>query len=147
MSRTCEWGTPPRFFGEVDREFGPFDLDVCATPENAKTSRFFTKEDDGLAQLWVGKCWMNPPYGREIKLWMEKAFRSAASGALVVCLVPARTDTAWWHGYAMKGEVRFIRGRLKFVGGDYSAPFPSALVIFRPHVSVDSRRSSLTITP
>lgn len=75
---------------------------------------------------------MNPPYGREIGAWMAKAWRSSQAGALVVCLVPARTDTAWWHDYAAKGAVRFIRGRLKFGGHKNSAPFPSALVIFSP---------------
>ena len=75
---------------------------------------------------------MNPPYGRGIGAWLEKAFRSAAMGATVVCLLPARTDTAWFQDYAMKGEVRFIRGRLKFGGHANSAPFPSAVVVFRP---------------
>jgi hypothetical protein len=74
---------------------------------------------------------MNPPYGRTIARWMAKAVESAAAGATVVCLVPARTDTAWWHDYAVKGEIRFLRGRLKFGGAQHSAPFPSAVVIFR----------------
>lgn len=74
---------------------------------------------------------MNPPYGRTIGLWMRKAYTSAQEGATVVCLVPARTDTAWWHEYAMRGEVRFLRGRLKFGGHKNSAPFPSAVVVFR----------------
>ncbi len=80
---------------------------------------------------------MNPPYGREIKKWMEKAYLESTKGAVVVCLVPARTDTAWWHDYAMLGKVRFIRGRLKFSGAKHSAPFPSAVVVFRP-VSYDA---------
>jgi len=75
---------------------------------------------------------MNPPYGREIGKWVKKAYESAQSGATVVCLVPARTDTAWWHDYCAKGEIRFVRGRLKFGGSKNSAPFPSAVVIFRP---------------
>jgi phage N-6-adenine-methyltransferase len=103
---------------------------VCATAENAKCSRYFTIEDDGLAQEWRGRCWMNPPYGREIGAWMAKAWSSAAAGALVVCLVPARTDTPWWHDYAIKGEVEFLRGRLKFGGHKNPAPFPSAVVVF-----------------
>ena len=74
---------------------------------------------------------MNPPYGREIMSWMEKAYTSSRYGATVVCLVPARTDTAWWHTYAMKGEITFLRGRLKFGGHKNSAPFPSAVVVFR----------------
>ena len=131
-SASDNWPTPQDFFDKVAAEFGPFDLDVCASAENAKCARFFTVADDGLTQEWRGRCWMNPPYGRTIGQWMRKAYESAQAGALVVCLVPARTDTAWWHDYAMKGQVRFIRGRLKFGGHANSAPFPSALVIFRP---------------
>lgn len=130
-SKTDMWSTPQAFFDVVNGEFD-FDLDVCATPENAKCERYFTKEQDGLAQVWGGTCWMNPPYGREIKHWMKKAYHSAQQGATVVCLVPSRTDTAWWHDYAAKAqEVRFIRGRLKFGNAKNSAPFPSALVVFK----------------
>lgn len=107
-------------------------LDVCALPENAKCARFYSPVEDGLAQPWSGVCWMNPPYGRQIGPWMRKAYEEAQRGATVVCLVPSRTDTAWWHDYAMKGEVRFLRGRLRFQGASSSAPFPSALVIFGP---------------
>lgn len=130
-SETDLWATPQDFFDELALEFG-FTTDVCATPDNAKCPSFYTKEDDGLAKEWVGTCWMNPPYGRSISLWMRKAYESALAGATVVCLVPARTDTAWWHDYAMKGEVRFVRGRLKFGGHKNPAPFPSAVVVFRP---------------
>ena len=129
-SNTDLWATPQAFFDELDREFG-FTLDVCALPENAKCKRFFTPEQDGLSQEWTGVCWMNPPYGREIGKWMQKAHEAAKNGATVVCLVPARTDTAWWHDYAVNGEVRFIRGRLKFGGSNNSAPFPSAVVVFK----------------
>lgn len=129
-SATDLWATPQDFFDKLNAEFG-FTLDVCASPENAKCERYFTKADDGLTQLWTGICWMNPPYGREIGKWMRKARESNATGATVVCLVPARTDTAWWHEYAMHGEIRFIRGRLKFGGHKNSAPFPCAVVIFR----------------
>lgn len=131
-SATDEWPTPQDYFEKVAAEFGPFDLDPCCTIESAKAPKYFTKEDDGLAQDWSGKVWMNPPYGREIGKWMKKAFESSMEGALVVCLVPARTDTAWWHDYAINGNVRFIRGRLKFGGHKNSAPFPSALVVFQP---------------
>lgn len=129
-SATDEWPTPDSFFQEMVKEFGPFDLDPCCTAQSAKAPRFFTKEDDGLSQQWDGLVWMNPPYGRTIGQWMAKAYQSAQEGATVVCLVPSRTDTAWWHDYAMKGEIRFIRGRLKFGGHKNSAPFPSALVVF-----------------
>lgn len=128
-SKTDMWATPQDFFDTWDAVFN-FDLDVCATPENAKCDRYYTEAQDGLTQPWMGVCWMNPPYGRAIKYWMKKAYESARLGATVVCLVPARTDTYWWHEYAMKGEVVFIRGRLKFGGSKNSAPFPCAVVIF-----------------
>jgi phage N-6-adenine-methyltransferase len=131
-SKTVEWATPQDFFDKCSERFGPFDLDVCATRENAKCARFFTKADNGLGQPWQGTCWMNPPYGRVIGDWMRKAWESSVNdNATVVCLVPARTDTAWWHDYAMQGEIEFIRGRLKFGGCKNSAPFPCALVVFR----------------
>lgn len=130
-SATDLWATPQDFFDQMNAKFG-FTLDVCALPENAKCPRYFTPEDDGLKQPWSGVCWMNPPYGRTIGQWMRKAWESAQAGATVVCLIPARTDTAWWHDYAAKGHVTFIRGRLKFGGHENSAPFPSALVAFFP---------------
>ena len=130
-SATDDWATPMHLFRQLDYEFG-FDVDVCASADNAKCRRFYSKEDDGLAQDWRGVCWMNPPYGDTIGRWMQKAYESSQQGgATVVCLVPARTDTAWWHDWAMKGEVRFLRGRLKFGGAKDGAPFPSAVVIFR----------------
>jgi phage N-6-adenine-methyltransferase len=129
-SKTANWETPQEFFRQLDAEFG-FEIDVCAVFENAKCQRYFFPEIDGLQQEWEGVCWMNPPYGREIKKWIQKAYESSLKGATVVCLLPARTDTSWWHDYCMKGEIRFIRGRLKFSGSKNSAPFPSAVVIFR----------------
>lgn len=134
-SETYDWATPQEYFNIVSKEHGPFTLDVCASSSNAKCLNFFTEETDGLSQKWSGVVWMNPPYGRTIKLWMEKAYQSSLTGAKVVCLVPARTDTAWWHDYAMKGEITFIRGRLKFGQAKNSAPFPSALVVFNPSKS------------
>ena len=128
-SATDLWSTPQDFFDRYNKIYG-FDTDVCANIENAKCDKFYTKEDDGLSKTWTGVCWMNPPYGREIGKWMKKAYDSALKGAVVVCLVPARTDTNWWHEYAIKGNVEFIRGRLKFGGSKNSAPFPSAVVIF-----------------
>src|ERR1035437_4375802 len=118
----CEWETPKAFFDALDAEFG-FEIDVCATADNAKCDKFFTPEMDGLKQEWCGVCWMNPPYGREMPKWIEKAFTSAIAGATVVCLLPSRTDTKAWHRFCMKGEIRFIRGRLKFGGHRNSAPF------------------------
>lgn len=130
-SKTCEWATPPELFAKLDAEFR-FDLDPCATPDNAKCARYFTRGDDGLAREWRGRVFMNPPYRREIGAWMAKAWKSSqATAELVVCLVPSRTDTAWWHEYAMRGEVRYLPGRLRFGGASNSAPFPSAVVVFR----------------
>lgn len=129
-SENHTWETPIDLFRRLDAEFS-FDLDVCALPETAKCPRFFSPADDGLSQQWEGACWMNPPYGREIVQWMRKAFEESLRGCTVVSLVPARTDTEWWHQYAMRGEIRFIRGRLRFGGAANGAPFPSAIVIFR----------------
>lgn len=132
-SQTNEWATPQEFFDKLHSEF-EFDLDPCATPQNAKCSKYFTQADDGLAQSWARHTvFMNPPYGRDIKYWVEKAYRSSLEGATVVCLIPARTDTSYWHDFIFnKAEVRFVRGRLKFGDAVASAPFPSAVVIFRP---------------
>ena len=129
-SKTDLWATPQEFFDKYDKIFN-FEVDVCATKENAKCDKFFTQEDDGLSQEWEGVCWMNPPYGRDIGKWMKKAYESSLEGATVVCLVPSRTDTKWWHDYSMKGDIEFIKGRLKFGGSKNSAPFPSAVVVFK----------------
>jgi phage N-6-adenine-methyltransferase len=128
-SATDLWATPQDFFDKQDAIYS-FTLDVCATASNAKCARYFTEADNGLEQVWSGVCWMNPPYGRTIGQWMKKAYESSLTGATVVCLVPSRTDTKWWHDYAMKGQIEFIRGRLKFGSAKNSAPFPSALVVF-----------------
>jgi len=132
-SKTVEWATPQGLYDGLDKEF-EFTLDPCATDENAKCKMYFTKADDGLAQDWRKETvFMNPPYGREIGGWMEKAYASSLKGATVVCLVPARTDTRWWHSYAMNAsEIKFVKGRLNFGDSENSAPFPSAIVVFRP---------------
>lgn len=132
-SKTVEWETPQDFFDSLNKEFS-FEWDVCATKENTKvTGCFFNKEDDALKQNWsatAGVLWMNPPYGKEIKHWVKKAYEESQLGCTVVCLLPARTDTSWFHQYCTKGEIRFIKGRLKFGGHKNSAPFPSMVVIF-----------------
>jgi site-specific DNA-methyltransferase (adenine-specific) len=131
-----EWGTPPELFAELDAEFH-FTLDPCATPANAKCARYFTEADDGLTQSWAGeRVFMNPPYGREIYAWTRKAREEATRGALVVGLLPASTDLAWWHDdvVAVAAEVRYIRGRPRFItGGPYRASgfFASVIVIWR----------------
>lgn len=136
-SKTDRWETPQDFFEKLNQEFG-FEIDVCALPENAKCSRYFSPMDDGLKQDWTGVCWCNPPYGRAIGKWVEKAYASAVKGATVVMLLPARTDTRWFHDWIYgKAEIRFVRGRLKFGGAEYGAPFPSMVVVFRsPMVGV-----------
>jgi site-specific DNA-methyltransferase (adenine-specific) len=130
-SKTEEWETPQNIFDALDREFH-FTLDPCATHENHKCDNYFTKEDDGLAQPWAGhSVFMNPPYGREITKWIRKAWLSSKKpDTKVVCLLPARTDTRWFHKYCVDGEIWFIKGRLKFGGSKTSAPFPSMVVIF-----------------
>jgi len=135
-SRSDDWPTDPKVFAKLDAEFG-FTLDPCASERNAKCPRFFTRDDDGLAQEWTGRVFCNPPYGRQIGEWVRKAWEASQSSAdLVVLLIPARTDTRWWHEYVALGEVRFVKGRLRF--GDLSAPapFPSAVVVFRNAESV-----------
>jgi phage N-6-adenine-methyltransferase len=129
-SATDEWATPQDLFDKLDAEF-KFELDVCALDSSAKCPTYFTPETDGLNQDWKNfRCWMNPPYGDVIGEWMAKAADAAGKGATVVCLVPARVDTGWWWDYCLFGEIRFLRGRLKFGGSKTGAPFPSALVIF-----------------
>ena len=128
-SATAEWSTPQLLFDKLNAVWN-FNLDVCATKTNAKCARFFTTEQNALLQPWVGRCWMNPPYGRGIGLWVKKALSSAVDQTAVVCLLPARTDTAWWHEYVTRGKIEFLRGRLKFSGHKHNAPFPSAIVVF-----------------
>ncbi len=131
-SESPEWETPDWLFDSLNAEFG-FTLDPCSTDENAKCAHHFTKQLNGLLQDWQDHVvFMNPPYGREISVWIEKAYNFARAGATVVCLVPARTDTRWWHRFGMKGEIRLLRGRIQFVGGKHCAPFPSAVIVFRP---------------
>ena len=128
-SKTDMWLTPQDLFDRLNA-IHHFTLDVCATAENAKCHHYLSPEIDGLSKDWKGVCWMNPPYGKEIGKWVAKALQESLEGAKVVCLLPARTDTRWWHDFAMHGKIEFIRGRLKFGGSKNSAPFPSAIVIF-----------------
>ena len=162
-SDSTEWRTPRDLFERLDQEFG-FDLDACATPDNALCDRYFSAKDDALSKDWSpSTVFMNPPYGDPeapckpnckkkkcerrgyhiaeykpgIGDFVKKAYTESLAGATVVCLLPARTDTRWFHDYIYeKGEVRFLRGRVKFLQGDgmskNSAPFPSMIVVFRP---------------
>ena len=153
-SKSDEWETPQELFDELDREFN-FTLDPCATDENHKCRKYFTIKDDGLSKDWSNDIvFMNLPYGRQIKNWIKKAYEESLRGAVVVCLIPARTDTNYWHKFIFnKAEVRFLKGRIKFQNrllpswkkdGTHktsSAPFPSAIVIFGENKNYEKRKS------
>ena len=129
-SKTNEWATPQATYDELNEEFA-FTLDPCATGENAKCDKWYTIEDDGLSQSWNGqRVFCNPPYGREIGKWVKKCASREAD--IAVMLIPARTDTAYFHDYIYNhAEIRFLRGRLYFNDSAGRAPFPSMIVIFR----------------
>jgi site-specific DNA-methyltransferase (adenine-specific) len=133
-SDTCEWETPFYLYKELDDEFH-FTLDACATYENAKCHRFYTMEDDGLKQDWTGETvFCNPPYGKAIGDWVYKGYiEGQKPNTTVVMLIPARTDTKYFHNYIYHDakEIRFIKGRLKFGNSKNSAPFPSMVVIYQ----------------
>lgn len=118
-SRTDLWATPQNFFDKLNDEFH-FDLDACAIPSNAKCERFYSPEQDGLSQPWIGNVWCNPPYGKGISKWIAKAQNEIQRNAnVIVLLIPARTDTRWFHKYLYNKqnvELRFIKGRIKFGG-------------------------------
>lgn len=143
-SESKDWESPADVFDICSALHGPFDLDVCATARNAKCGRYFAPADNGLVQPWQAvNAWMNPPYGREIALWVAKAVQEVECGnaGAVTALLPARTDSAWWQDHVMRrnNSVFFVRGRLRFAGAASSAPFPSAIAVFyRRHPVVDS---------
>lgn len=132
-SKRMDWSTPQSLFDELNNEFH-FTLDPCATDENAKCERYYTKHENGLNQNWEGESvFCNPPYGRELPMWIKKCYHEGQKDdTTVVMLIPARTDTKAFHEYIYnKSEIRFIKGRLKFSGEKNSAPFPSMIVIYR----------------
>lgn len=130
-SKKDDWETPWEFFEKYNKKYN-FELDVCANKTNKKCDSYFTVEENGLLQSWEGKtCWMNPPYGRQIGKWVQKAYEESKRGATVICLLPARTDTKWFHDFCIKGNIEFIKGRIKFVGAEHPAPFPSMIVEFK----------------
>ena len=132
-SKTGQWATPTEFFTKLDWRFGPFNLDPCADSSNTKCVNFFTETEDGLSKEWKGHTvFVNPPYGRGIDKWIQKGFKESRDpDTKVVMLIPARTDTRYWHDYVMRAdEVYFVKGRLKFGDSENSAPFPSAVVVF-----------------
>ena len=131
-SNSNEWETPQKLFDRLNSEFH-FTLDAASTDENAKCPKHYTKKDEALLQDWPGVVWCNPPYGKAISKFVQKGYEEAQKGATVVMLIPARTDTKYWHRYVMKAkQIRFIEGRLRFNqnGKTGSAPFPSAILIF-----------------
>lgn len=145
-SKSNVWNTPKSFFDKLNQEFN-FELDPCVSSDgsNATCDSYFTESDNGLVQKWgaYSKVFMNPPYGREIKHWIEKAYQESLNGCTVVCLIPSRTDTQYWHEFIFPyaSEIRFVKGRLKFSDSKDSAPFPSAVVIFKPE-----QRNFLNVT-
>lgn len=137
MSEKSDWETPTDFYNLLDEEFH-FKLDPCCNIDNQKCEFGYTLKEDGLKMPWspFGSVFMNPPYGKEIVRWMKKAYEESLEGCIVVCLIPSRTDTDWFHDYVSEAyEIRFIHHRINFVGGPSGSPFPSVVVVF------DSRRS------
>ena len=131
-SKSNEWSTPWDFFNKLNNEFH-FTLDPCATTENAKCEKYYTKKENGLVQNWKNEIvFMNPPYGGNTGKWIYKAYAESLRGAVVVCLIVSSTDRSYWHDYIFPyaAQIRWIRGRLKFNDSKASAPFASAIVIF-----------------
>lgn len=146
-SKKMDYCTPQAFFDELDKEFH-FVLDAAASDKNAKCERYFTIEDDGLKKPWKiegGSVFCNPPYGREIWKWIEKAYREALQGTTIVLLIPARTDTTYFHNYIYgKAEIRFVKGRIHFMDSDGfvypPAPFPSMVVIYNNKTKAEEQQ-------
>ncbi len=147
-SEKMDWPTPVYLFDSLHAEFD-FTLDPCATAENAKCSSYFTISEDGLSMPWTGRVFMNPPYGRSISTWVEKARLEVDCGnsELAVCLVPVRSDSIWWHANCMKAdEIRLLDQRIEFIGSTNKAPFPVCLVIFRKG-SAETKLSAYEVRP
>lgn len=136
-SKSNEWATPQKLFDELNAEFH-FTLDPCSTNENAKVKKHFTLQDDGLSKDWSNEIvFMNPPYGGHTRDWLQKAYDSSQNGATVVCLIVSSTDRTYWHDliFPFASQIRFLRGRLHFGESKTSAPFASAIVIFKKKTS------------
>ena len=130
-AKSIECETPLSLFDPLNKEFN-FTVDVCSTKENKKVDNYWTLNEDGLSQDWIGVCWCNPPYGRNMPLWIKKAIKSSTIGTTTVMLIPARTNTGWWHELVIPNfEIRFIRGRPKFNNGKHGLPFPLAILVIR----------------
>ena len=134
-SKSVEYSTPIEIVEPLVKEFN-LKLDVCASKENHKCERYYNKEEDSLNREWSmkGNCWMNPPWSRELKKWVIKAYEESQKGSTIVCLLPVRTNTLWWHKYIIDtgAEVRFLKGEIKFNGMERGLWMPCAIVIFRP---------------
>lgn len=144
-SKANDWETPPHLFRSLDQVY-TFTLDPCATPENAKCPTYFTAEDNGLSKPWSGRVFMNPPYGYSIGKWIKKAYEEVMSGRcdVVVALLPAKTETAWFHDHCVKGQITFLRLRVRFSGSPANAPFPSMIVVFtRPFLARPSKADQI----
>jgi len=127
-SLTSEWETPQYLFDKLNNIYH-FELDVCANINNHKCDLYYDIEDNGLLQDWKTINWCNPPYGRKIGLWIEKAYLENKKGNTIILLLPARTDTKWFHKYIYnQHRIEFIKGRLKFNNQNKDAPFPSMIV-------------------
>lgn len=129
-----DWETPIELFNTVNEEFN-FTLDAAASEHNTKCNEYFTESDDSIKQSWGNHTvWLNPPYGKgySLKQWVDKSFDASKKGATVVMLIPARTNTNWFHEVCLKyGEVRFVKGRPKFGGADHGLPQPLCFIVFR----------------
>lgn len=132
-SKSQEYETPNEIFEPLQKEFS-IELDVCATKQNSKCDWFFTKESDALQLAWTKNFWMNPPFGRDLKKWVQKAYEESQKGVTGVLILPVRSNTHWWHKYIIdtKSEVRFLKGETKFVGHERGLWLPFAIVIFKP---------------
>lgn len=132
-SKSTEYETPDDIFKPLQKEFNII-LDVCATGKNKKCNKYYDIDIAAFKQDWykIGNAWMNPPFGKNLKKWVEKAYKESQKGIVVVCLLPVRSNTNWWHEYCMKGEIRFLRGEIKFNNMKRGLWLPFAIVIFKP---------------
>lgn len=152
QSGNTEWETPKELFLPLQKKYN-IVLDVCATEKNAKCKAFIDKKTNGLSYSWSaanslgGACWMNPPYGRGIERWVRKAHEEALKGVTTIALLPARTDTSWFHNYIQnKYDVTFLKGRIRFVDAKSSAPFPSMIVVFKKRKQINFKFFNLGIS-
>lgn len=146
-SKRNNWDTPQGLFDKLNYEFG-FTCDLAAEIGNAKCNKFYSKDDNALEKEWFGICWLNPPYGdgnSKLSDWVKKAYSQDVNNCVTVMLIPARTNTVWWHDYCMKAkEVRFIKGRPKFGDAKHGLPQPLAIVVFAKHYG-ETKFSSFSI--